>query len=101
MKKLMGVMIMALVMAGISGAFTPVHAAEGKQVASGKEVRINLNTASAQQLTSLKGIGTKKAEAIVAFRKEHGNFKKSEDLMLVKGIGPKLYEKIKNQISVQ
>jgi len=91
-----------LVMAG-----TPAMAGTGKK-ADGKKssaavqtVKVNINTASVDQLTTLKGIGQKKAEAIVAFRTEHGNFKKTEDIMLVKGIGPKMYEKLKNFITVQ
>ena len=100
MKKLMGIMVVAVLMVAISGVVTPVQAA-GKQADAASVTKLNINKASAAELTTLKGIGQKKAEAIVAFRTEHGNFKKAEDLMLVKGIGPKLFEKIKNQIRVQ
>jgi len=48
---------------------------------------ININTADAQELTKLKGIGEKKAEAIIAWRKENGNFKTVDQLLEVKGIG--------------
>ena len=48
---------------------------------------ININTADASELTKLKGIGPKKAEAIVAWRKENGNFRSVDDLLEVKGIG--------------
>ena len=44
------------------------------------------------------GIGIKKAEAIVTYRKEHGKFKNLEDLQMVKGIGTKTVEKNKNEI---
>jgi len=100
MKKLMGILVVAVLMAGISGVVTPVQAA-GKQAGATSVSKLNINKASAAELTALNGIGQKKAEAIVAFRTEHGNFKKAEDLMLVKGIGPKVFEKIKSQISVQ
>lgn len=48
---------------------------------------ININTADVQELTKLKGIGEKKAEAIIAWRKENGNFKTVDQLLEVKGIG--------------
>ena len=50
--------------------------------------KVNLNTAGAKEIAdTLKGVGTKKAEAIVAYRKKHGDFNKIEDLAAVKGIG--------------
>ena len=60
---------------------------------------IDINNASVKELTTLKGISTKKAEAIVAFRKTHC-FKSVEELSKVKGIGKKTIEKNKNEIKV-
>ena len=60
---------------------------------------VNLNTASAEELSQLKGIGTSTAEKIVQYRKEH-KFEKIEDLMSVKGIGQKKYDSIKKELSV-
>jgi len=51
------------------------------------EAAININTADVQTLTKLKGIGPKKAEAIVAWREANGNFKTVDQLLDVKGIG--------------
>lgn len=49
---------------------------------------VNINTADAQAIADqLNGIGLKKAEAIIEYRKEHGPFKTLEDLKNVKGIG--------------
>ena len=62
--------------------------------------QVNINTASIEELTTLKGIGKSKAEAIIEYRKEH-KFEKIEDIMKVKGIGKKLFEKIKDEISVE
>jgi len=48
---------------------------------------VKLNSASVEELSELKGVGTAKAQAIVAYREEHGDFKRVEDLTQVKGIG--------------
>lgn len=49
--------------------------------------QVNINTASVEELQQIKGIGQKRAEAIVAYREAHGPFVTVEDLMEVKGIG--------------
>lgn len=55
---------------------------------------ININTADVQALSkNIKGVGLKKAQAIVAFRDKNGKFKTIQDLKKVKGIGSKLLEK--------
>ena len=60
---------------------------------------VNINTADAESIaTSLNGIGLKKAEAIVAWRTEHGNFTDLAALEQVKGIGQKTVEKNKDNI---
>ena len=52
--------------------------------------QVNINSASAEAIAQgVKGIGLKKAQAIVAYRKQHGPFKRIEDLAQVKGIGKK------------
>ena len=68
---------------------------------AGSEVNniVNINTASAEELMSLNGIGEKTAEAIIEYRK-NTPFEKPEDIMNVKGIGEKKYENIKNSICV-
>lgn len=60
---------------------------------------VNINTASAEELMSLNGIGEKTAAAIIEYRKD-SPFEKPEDIMNVKGIGEKKYENIKNSICV-
>ena len=60
---------------------------------------VNVNSDDAQTISEgLNGIGIKKAEAIVTYRKDYGNFKSLEDLQMVKGIGAKTLEKNKNEI---
>lgn len=61
---------------------------------------ININTAEKDELTELPGIGESTADKIIAYRKEKG-FKKREDIMNVKGIGKKKYEKLKNYIKTE
>lgn len=62
---------------------------------------ININTALADELVKLKGIGEKKAETIIEFRESNGPFKMPEDLMKVPGIGPKTFEANKTRIVVE
>lgn len=62
--------------------------------------KVNINTADATQLQTLSGIGTKKAEAIIAYREEHGPFGKIEDLQEVSGIGEKTVEKLRASITI-
>lgn len=61
---------------------------------------INLNTATATELTQLPRIGAKTAERIIAFRKANGPFRRAEELMNVKGIGEKGFLKLKPHVVV-
>ena len=61
---------------------------------------INLNTATAAELASLKGIGPAKAQAIVEHRDKNGQFKSVDDLKLVHGIGDKMLEQLRPQVVV-
>ena len=55
---------------------------------------VNINTADVTTLASnIKGVGSKKAQAIIQYRKTHGAFKRVDDIVKVKGIGAKLLEK--------
>lgn len=61
---------------------------------------INLNTASKEQLMTLRGIGESKAEDIVNYREQQGGFRTLEELMQIPGIKEGVFEKIKDQITV-
>jgi competence protein ComEA len=62
--------------------------------------KININTASAQELTELKYIGDKVAERIIQYRKEHGPFKSPGDITNVRGIGTKIFDANKERITI-
>ncbi len=62
---------------------------------------INLNTASAEELCTLYGIGEARAKAIVEYRENNGGFISTEEIMRVKGIGEGIYSKIKEYIYVE
>jgi len=74
-----------------------VSAADQADAGAGK---VNINTATAAELTALSGIGDAKAAAIIAYREEHGSFGSTEEIMQVDGIAEATYNKIKDEITV-
>lgn len=83
------------------GVQPPSPAADvGASLVADASGKLNLNTATADQLDALKGIGPSKAQAIVAYREQKGPFHSIDDLLNVKGIGPKLLEGIREQVTV-
>ncbi|MDY6838862.1 MAG: helix-hairpin-helix domain-containing protein [Thermodesulfobacteriota bacterium] len=87
-------------------AFVPTVSMAGETQKAGSEAhatageKININTASIEELTQLKGVGEKYAEAIVQFRKAHGPFKQVEDIVKVPGIGSKTFDANKDKITI-
>ena len=61
---------------------------------------VNLNTATAEQLATIPGVGPKMAERIIDYRQKNGGFKKIEDLMNVSGVGEKSFLKMKPLITL-
>jgi len=60
--------------------------------------QINLNQASVNEFRQLKGVGEKKAQAIVEYRQKNGSFKNIDEIKNVKGIGPAIFEKNKSRL---
>lgn len=69
-------------------------------VAGAASSKVNLNTATSEELQTLNGVGPATAEKILDYRNANGGFKKIEDLKNVSGIGDKTFEKLKEQIMV-
>lgn len=63
--------------------------------------KININMASRDELMKLRGVGAAHADRIVEYREKHGRFLSPEDIMKVKGIGPKTWEENKEVISIE
>jgi competence protein ComEA len=61
---------------------------------------VNLNSATAEQLDALPGIGPATARAIIAWRQQHGRFKRVDDLLNVRGIGPAKLDALRLQVRV-
>lgn len=75
------------------------HSKAGKE-AKVPSAPININTATAKELQSLSGVGEKRAEAIVKWREDHGNFTSIEDLNKIKGVSQKWIEKNRAYLSI-
>ncbi len=94
---LMTMMTVALVMA----LAAPVLAEEEAAAPVKSMGKVNINTASIEQLMSMDGIGEAYAKRIVSYREKNGPFQTPEDLMKVKGIGQKTFDANKDRIVVK
>lgn len=97
MRKSLTIFAVLLLLIGV----TPVMGAGKAKASSFPSISININTANVTQLTKLPGIGPKKAKRIIETRKKLGGFKRIEDIMKVKGIGEKTFQRIKHMIRVK
>jgi competence protein ComEA len=82
MKKLILTLIMCLALVGTAAAV------------------VNVNTATKEELTTVKGIGEKRAQEIIDYRKKNGDFKSVDELEKVPGIGPGTMKQIRSQVTV-
>ena len=69
-------------------------------VCAGAWAAVNINSASQQELQTLKGVGPAKARAIIDYRKQHGPFKSTQDLRNVPGIGEKTVHKLEKDLTL-
>lgn len=85
---------------------TPVASSSTEPSASNNDdgsdssVKINLNTATKEQLCQITGIGDKKADLILQYRQEHGQFKSVDELKEINGFGDKTVNKLKDHLSI-
>ncbi|MBM4309896.1 MAG: helix-hairpin-helix domain-containing protein [Deltaproteobacteria bacterium] len=97
--KTLAIMLLLLFAAGPVLAEPP--AAPSPAAKAQLQGTVNINTADATQLALLPGIGPKMAESIIAYRTSVGTFSSIEDMVNVKGIGPKSLEKMRPYLSVK
>ena len=83
--------------AGLVALAGPVWSA-GSASAGG--IVVNINTATADELQALPGVGESRAAQIVALRKERGAFRKVDELLDVRGIGPAMLERMRPQVAL-
>ncbi|KXI28164.1 ComEA family DNA-binding protein [Paraglaciecola hydrolytica] len=101
MKKIFSVLLIsATFLLPVSGFVLADSATDKTKAVQMKVQKINLNTASLDELTTLPGIGEKKAAAIIEYREKFGKFTSLEQLAEVKGIGTKMLEKLQDKISI-
>jgi competence protein ComEA len=86
--------------AAAGGAAVGGGAAGGGAASGGAAAPINLNSATAEQLDTLDGVGPATAQKILEYRTQHGGFASVDDLAQVTGIGPKKLEALKAQVTV-
>ena len=95
--KLRRIVAAALAVAVASMLSTGIAFAAAKPAPAGK---VNINSATVEQLTTLPGVGPKLAARIVEHRQKAGGFKSAQELMNVRGIGEKNFEKIQGYLTV-
>ena len=72
----------------------------GKKLNQAPAVVLDINQASADELATLPGIGPKLADQIVAYREKHGPFRRVEDLLVLRGLGPKKWKAMRPHLRV-
>jgi comEA protein len=94
MKKARIACVLALCLGLVFSSFSVLAQKPGPAAAE----KINLNSATVEQLQSLPGIGPATAKSIVEYRTKAGKFNRIEEIINVKGIGEKKFQKIKDRL---
>jgi competence protein ComEA len=89
-----------LVFSLVFGLFILPLIAQQAQTGKPAGEKININTATLEELQKLPRVGPKIAQRIIDYRKQNGNFKKAEDLMKVRGIGEKVFNQMKDMLTI-
>lgn len=85
---------------GIKIRYERAASADTSDTSSVPEV-VNINSATREELMTLDGIGAVRADAIIAYREQHGGFGSVDELTEVSGIGEKMLEKLRGRICVE
>lgn len=101
MMKRLKVVVLGVILAIGGGLGLPAWEVQAADPAQQEIQKININVASRDDLMKLRGVGAAYADRIVEYREKHGRFLIPEDIMKVKGIGPKIWEENKEVISVE
>jgi competence protein ComEA len=91
---------LATVLVLAMAALAAVPGAASGAPASATVSMVNINSAGVDELVTLPGIGKAYAERIVEYRQKNGPFKKVEDILNVRGIGEKTFERIKDRLTL-
>ena len=86
---------------GVSAVSQTSDTASGAASSSEPQEKLDLNTATQEELDALPGIGPVKAEAILQYREESGPFRTVEEIMEVEGIGEKTLEQLRPYVTVE
>jgi len=102
MIKRIGILTLLIVVVGLIFGFVHITPAQKpqKQLPPQQVPRININTASLNELISLPGVGQVIAQRIIEYRDKHGPFRRPQDIIIIKGMSEKKYHKIANSIRV-
>ena len=95
----LGVALLAALLLAMAPTAMAAPRGQTKAVATA-DSPVDLNAATVDELTKIPGIGRVTAERIVQWREQHGPFRRPEDLMKVKGIGDKSFDKLRPYVKV-
>lgn len=84
-----------------NGEVTAEESPNSGVLESSEDSLVNINLATKEQLCTIAGVGETRAESIILFREEHGDFKDIKDIMKIDGIKEGLFNKMKDKIAVK
>ena len=99
----LGMLFLGIFMVTVVAMCIPAHAGQDtdSKTKPAGELLVDINTASAEDLAQLPGVGDKVAERIVNYREKNGRFQKVEEIMNVRGIGEKTFVKLRDHLVVK